>query len=409
VQREPIVVVGAGPVGLTAATALADQGLPVTVVETSPVPQTDWRASTFHAATLEVLERVGVVPDMLRLGLPVPRFQHRDRTEGLVAEFDFGLIADQTRYPFRLQLNQQRLVGLLFDRLRACDNVTLRFGARVTDVRDDAVVLAGGERIRASYVVGADGPGSTVRHSRGIEFDGSTYPRKFLIVSVAEAIDELIPGVAPVAYVSDPDEWLFLLRTPESWRVVLPLAEDADDEQALRPESIRARLDRVATAPGGWHLVDTQVYRVHQRVAARMRDGRVLLAGDAAHINSPLGGMGLNSGIHDAVDLAIRLGRVFDGPAADVEAELATYARLRRRVALDFVGADTHRNTVMMAERDPAVRRTNHDELRATAADPARAREWLLRASLVAAVRSHGIGSPPTAGSDRRCRTESAG
>lgn len=395
VERHPIVVVGAGPVGLTAATALSDQGLPVTVVETSPVPQTDWRASTFHAATLEVLERIGIVEDMLRLGLPVPRFQHRDRTGGLVAEFDFGLISDVTRYPFRLQLNQQRLVGLLYDRLRARDDVTLRFGATVADVCDGVVVLDDGERIAASYVVGADGPASTVRHSQGIAFDGMTYPRKFLIVSVEELIDELIPGVAPVAYVSDPDEWLFLLRTPESWRVVMPLEQDADDDEACTAESVRARLDRVATAPGGWHLVDRQIYRVHQRVAARFRKAKVLLAGDAAHINSPLGGMGLNSGIHDAVDLAIRLGRVWDAPESAIEAELSTYDERRRRVALDFVRADTHRNTVMMEERDEAVRRANQEDLRATAADPVRAREWLMRASLVAAVRSHGIGTPP--------------
>jgi 3-(3-hydroxy-phenyl)propionate hydroxylase len=408
-QRHPIVVVGAGPVGLVAATALSDQGLPVTVVEASPVPQTDWRASTFHAATLEVLERIGVVPDMLRMGLPVPRFQYRDRTEGLIAEFDFGLIADETRYPFRLQLNQQHLVALLFERLRGRTGVTLRFGTRVTGVEQPtgnpagpvSVLLSGpdgDERLPASFVLGADGPSSTVRRSLGIVFDGMTYPRRFLITSVAEQIDELIPGVAPVAYVSDPREWLFLLRTPESWRVVMPLEEDADDAEVRRPDSVRARLDRVAKAPGGFHLVDTQVYRVHQRVAAEFRRGRVLLAGDAAHINSPLGGMGLNSGIHDAIDLGIRLGRAWDAPAAGIDAELAAYAQRRRRVALDFVGADTHRNTVMMQERDDAVRRANQDDLRATAADPDRARQWLMRASLVAAVRSHGIGTPPSPG-----------
>jgi 3-(3-hydroxy-phenyl)propionate hydroxylase len=402
--RHPIVIVGAGPVGLTAAVALSDQGLPVTVVETSAQPQTDWRASTFHAATLEVLERIGVVDDMLRLGLPVPRFQHRDRTEGLVAEFDFGLIADETKYPFRLQLNQQRLVGLLYDRLRGRPDVTLRFGTQVVGVSQPdgpvQVELRGGGTLAASFVLGADGPASTVRRSLDIPFDGMTYPRKFLITSVAEQIDELIPGVAPVAYVSDPQEWLFLLRTPESWRVVMPLAEDVDDDEVLRPASVLARLERVAHAPGGYHVVDNQIYRVHQRVAGQFRRGRVLLAGDAAHINSPLGGMGLNSGIHDAMDLAIRLGRVFAAPDEILDAELDEYARRRRRVALDFVGADTHRNTVMMQERDDAVRRANQRELRATAADPRRAREWLMRASLVAAVRSHGIGTPAGSSTD---------
>jgi 2-polyprenyl-6-methoxyphenol hydroxylase-like FAD-dependent oxidoreductase len=405
-QRHDIVIVGAGPVGFTAAAALSDQGIPVTVVERSPVPQQDWRASTFHAATLEILERIGVTDDMLRLGLQVPRFQYRDRTEGLIAEFDFTQIADVTRYPFRLQLNQQRLVGLLFDRLKQRDNVTLRFNSQVTNIDDSgddhvAVELAtesGTETLKASYVLGADGATSTVRQSLGIEFDGMTYPQRFLIASVAEEIDDLIPGIAPVCYVSDPEEWLFLLRTPESWRIVMPVQDseaELDDLTIREPSRVKAKLNRVATAPGGFTLVDTQVYRVHQRVAAEFRRGRVMLAGDAGHINSPLGGMGLNSGIHDAIDLSIRMGRLWDATDAVVDSELSTYADRRRRVALDFVGADTHRNTVMMQEKDESVRQANQADLRATAADPERSREWLMRASLIAAVRSHGIGAPP--------------
>jgi 3-(3-hydroxy-phenyl)propionate hydroxylase len=396
------VIVGGGPVGLTAALMLARQGLSVTVLERSPQPGTDWRASTFHAATLEILEHVDVVDEMHRQGLAVPVFQYRDRRDGLVAEFDYGMIADETKYPHRLQLNQQRLVAILLDRLTAFASVRIQFGAtfRELEQHDDRVTVryattSGPGSTEADVVIGADGPSSSVRNALGIPFDGMTYPQRFLIASVTEEMDALLPGVANVAYVSDPHEWLFLLRTPESWRVVMPVTSDAPDDELTRPEAVNERLAMVAEAPGGYHLIDTQVYRVHQRVAERFRDGRVMIMGDAAHINSPLGGLGLNSGIHDAIDLGLRLGRLAQGGSADLDGELAAYADRRRSVALEFVQADTHRNTVMMQERDDATRRANQNQLRAVAADPAAAREWLMRASLISAVRTHGIGAPP--------------
>jgi 3-(3-hydroxy-phenyl)propionate hydroxylase len=396
---DPVVVVGAGPVGLTAAVALANRGLPVTVIEQAPGLGTDWRASTFHAATLELLDQLGVVEEMHARGLVVPRYQFRDRRQGLVAEFNFGMIAGETRFPYRLQLNQQRLVGMLLDRLDGRRRVSVRFGTRLAGLRQDdsgaglLVESAGGQQwLRGSFVVGADGPDSTVRGQLGIAFEGMTYPQRFMIVTVAEQLDEVISDLAPVAYVADPREWLFFLRTRECWRVVLPIGPDETDAEAVDPVRIAAKLQAAAPAAGGYHVTDRQLYRVHQRVATSFVHGRVLLAGDAAHINSPLGGMGLNSGIHDAIDLSVRLARIWYDPAADRQAELAGYAEHRRRVALDYVQADTHRNTLMLSEQDEAARRRNRDQMAATAADPARAREWLLRASMIAALRSQGIG-----------------
>ncbi len=398
--ERPVAVVGAGPVGMTAAATMAHAGLPVTVMEQHPEPRPDWRASTFHAATLELLETIGITGQMHDEGLIVPTYQFRDRRDGLIAQFDFRLLADETRYPYRLQLNQQRLVQMLFDRLQKNPNVQLRFGTRVTGLRSEAgqpvLQLDGPDgpgELTASYVIGADGPRSAVRDMLGVAFEGFTYPERFAITSTLVDLQELLPGLGHVNYVADPEEWLFILRTPESWRVVWPVPEGMSPEEASRPERLERQLQRVAPYPPGYPVIDHQVYSVHQRVAAAMRVGPVLLAGDAAHINSPIGGVGLNSGIHDAMDAGRRLARItHEGIGA--EAELAAYDRVRRTVALEYVQADTQRNTDRLRERDDTIRRQHQAEMRALAANPEKARAYIRRVSLLESVRRFGIGRP---------------
>jgi 3-(3-hydroxy-phenyl)propionate hydroxylase len=403
----PAIVVGAGPVGATAAVALARRGMPVVVVESAPEPLGDWRASTFHPSTMELLAGLGlgIADEMVATGLAVPKFQHRDRASGLIAELDLGLLADETPYPYRLQLNQQHLVRMLVERLRRFDTVRLMFGATLVGfTQDDSGVTAtvetqdGTVEITGSHLVGADGAASTVRGLAGVGFDGVTYPERFVIVSTSADFAELIPGIAHVNYVSDPEQWVFLLRTPESWRAVYPVPADTPREVVLAPESLQRELRAIAPLPGGYPILDAQLYGVHQRVASTFCTGAVALVGDAAHINSPLGGVGLNSGIHDALDLAERLVRVRDG--ADRDAELDAFAAVRRQVAVEYIRADTHRNTERMKETDPALRARNQAELRATAADPERARAWLRRSSLLESVRRYGVGRPPEALAD---------
>jgi 3-(3-hydroxy-phenyl)propionate hydroxylase len=401
-RDRPIAVVGAGPVGMTAAAALATAGLPVVLVELSPSPQPDWRASTFHAATMELLQTIDITGRMHAEGLVVPTYQFRDRRDGLVAEFDFGLLADETRFPYRLQLNQQHLVRMLAERLADDDRVRMRFGTRLTGMaidRDEVRLTVSGpdgaEEIRASYVVGADGPRSTVRSSLGVAFDGFTYPERFAITSTPVDLQELVPDLGHVNYVADPREWLFILRTPESWRVVWPVPASCSDDEASDPERLQNTLQGVAPYAPGYPVIDHQVYGVRQRVASAFRAGPVLLAGDAAHINSPIGGVGLNSGIHDAMDAARRLARIATEPGTDIEAELSAYDRIRRTVAVEYVQADTQRNTDRLRETDDAVRRRHQDEMRAIAADPERARAYIRRVSLLESVRRFGIGTPP--------------
>lgn len=401
-DHDPIVIAGAGPAGLSAAWALASEGVPVAVFEIHPRVMPDWRASTFHPPTLELLDGVGVATDMLAEGLAVDRFQYRDRRRGLVAEFDLNLLASDTPFPFRLQLNQQRLAQILAERLAAHPAATLCFDSEVVDAHQhaDGVTVTtrtpdGQQRHRGWLLLGADGAGSTVRQIIGASFEGITYEERYLIVSVAEELDQAIPGLGYVNYIADPVEALFILRTPESWRVLWPVPPGMDHEQALGDAYIQDRLHAVAPQGQRYRVIDRQLYTVHQRVASTFRDGRILLLGDAAHINSPFGGMGLNSGIHDGFDLSRRVLRVRQGGETSLEDELETYAHLRRTVALDYVRTITHRNTRRLQERSEAAREREHAELAAIAADPERAREWLLQSSMIASVRAHGIGESP--------------
>ena len=397
----PVLVVGAGPVGVTAAAALTRAGVPVVVIEAAAVHQTDWRASTFHPPTLELLDELGVAEQMHAEGLVVPRYQFRDRRDGLVAEFDFGLLSGETRFPHRLQINQQHLVRMLMARLHDDPHVSLRLGTRAVSFEETPAGVAltvdtgaGTEVLHGSHLVGADGASSTVRSLLEIDFEGFTYPERFLIVSTSVDMRSLLPDIADVNYIADPQEWLFLLKTPESWRAVYPVPEAQTREQATDLAEMQAHLQAIAPFPDGYPIGDHQMYNVHQRVAGTFRRGNAVLVGDAAHINSPLGGVGLNSGIHDAMDVARRIVRIRE-QGADADAELDTFARLRRRVAVEYVQADTLRNTERLNERDETRRRAHHAEMRAIAGDVERARAWCRRASLLESVHRFGIGLPP--------------
>jgi 3-(3-hydroxy-phenyl)propionate hydroxylase len=368
--------------------------VPVTVLEAGPGLSAESRASTFHPPTLEMLEDLGVLGPVLEQGLVARTFQYRDRRTGPVAELDLAVLARDTRHPYRVQLEQGKLTPVLLRALSRLPGSEVRFGARVAAVLQDAeavdAVLSDGTTVRGSHLLAADGAHSAVRRSLGIGFEGMTYPERFLVASVEDDLAAEIPGLAPIAYVMDPDEWLVLLRTPDHWRILLPTRGDTTDaaELALLPD----RLSSLRASAGGrtappWRVAQAGLYRVHQRVADTFRRGRVLLCGDAAHVNNPLGGMGMNSGIHDAVLMGAALRALVTGrPGADEALERVAAAR--RHCALTYVGAQTHRNWERLRVRDPARRSALAEELRATAADPARARQALLRSSMIASLRT---------------------
>jgi 3-(3-hydroxy-phenyl)propionate hydroxylase len=385
---ERVLIVGAGPVGLVAANALADAGVPVTLIEASADLAQDLRASTFHPPTLDMLARFDVTQGLIARGLVCPTWQFRDRATGVVATFDLGLLAGETDHPYRLQCEQWKLTEALRARLEGRAEVIYGVEAEGFTQDDDGVTLSltGAEPqvLRGRWLIGADGARSAIRRGTGIAFEGMTIPEIFLTMSTPHRFEETIPDLAPIAYISDPDEWLVLLRTPTLWRVLLPTDPTLSEAEMKAPERIEARLQAVCPKDGPYPVAHATAYRVHERVAESYVAGRVLLAGDAAHLNNPLGGMGMNGGIHDAFNLAEKLAAVWHGADPTL---MRRYGAERRHVALQAVQAQTLRNRRMLNERDPAARAAYHDELRRTVADPAAHKAFLMRSSMIQSLR----------------------
>ena len=380
-----VLIAGAGPVGLAAANVLAEAGIGVTVLEAEPRLPENLRASTFQPPTLDLLARFGATQKLIDMGRVAPKVQYRDRA-GWVAELDFGVLAGDTEHPFRVQCEQYKLNQVLAARLPG-----VRFGAEVTGVEQDGksvtVTLKGGEKLRADWLVGADGGKSRVREAIGVRLEGFTWPERFLVASTPFDFAQVMPNLADVSYFADPEEWYFLLRVRDVWRAMFPTRTEESEAEILSDASIERRLQRVHAKPGRYELAHRTLYSVHQRVAESYRKGRVFLAGDAAHLNNPLGGMGMNGGIHDAFNLATKLAAVIGGDQN--ESELDRYERQRRPVALEYVNRITIANKRHLEMRDAEEQRRWREELARAAADRDAMREYMLRISMIASLRKY--------------------
>ena len=387
-QRRNVIVVGAGPVGTVAALACARLGHSVTLLEAQSRIDDSPRASTTQPPTLEILAELGLIEEYLRVGLVSRTFQFWDRAKlELIAEFDFAQLEGETAYPFVVQTEQHKLANMAIARLGGMPNAEVRMGARVTGVRqqsDDVhVTCESGESLVADYVIGADGGRSTVRKSLDIEFEGYTWPERFLVITTRFDFQAAL-GCCFRNYMADPQEWTNLFKVAGDdlkgrWRAVYNTREDETDEEALSDAAVRARLSRIYVPEGERDYLHLNLYAVHQRVAKSFRKGRVFLCGDAAHVNNPIGGLGLNSGIHEAWHLAELLHGALRGEPVDLDA----YEKKRRPLNIKYVQEQTIANKKRLEEREPAQRAKRFAELRETAGDPKRHKAFLMRASLL--------------------------
>jgi 3-(3-hydroxy-phenyl)propionate hydroxylase len=387
-----ILIAGGGPVGLLCAWLLGRRGLAVRLFDNNSGLQ------AAHPATLDLLAEDGLDADMARVGLVAPIFQFWDRpSQQLVAQFDHAVLKDDTRHPFVVQCEQFKTAKLLLDRLRAFSNVEVLFDHEVIDVAQSADAVTVQVRDRSGAVaqhggvdlIGADGGRSTVRRRAGIAFEGFTWPERFIVLTTPYDF-EAGRGYCYRNYFADPGAWCNCFKVsadgpPGLWRTVYPTEPGRSDEDILSDAGVQARMQSFFPSPTPYEIVRRNLYVTHQRVAETFRKGRVLLAGDAAHVNNPIGGMGLNGGIQDAVNLCDKLTRIILG--GESERLLDLYDLQRRTVAIEFVQEQSIANKKRLEARDPDMRARNLDELRASAADPERARQFLLRTSMIASQR----------------------
>ena len=398
-ETKPVVIIGAGPVGMVAALALHRRDVPVVVLEAEAAPVKDQRAASTQPPTIEMLAALGLEAKIMERGLVSTSFRFFDRISGArVAEFDCGLLKDDTPFPFVLQHEQFKLVDTILKMMAGVPGWTVRFRARhvAHEQSGDGVSVSfetpdGTETIEASYLIGCDGGHSSVRRAAGIAFEGFTFPEKFIKIGTTFDFQRAGRDYVFRNYFSDPDEWCNLFKVrgdgpPGIWRCVFPCRIGESDEAALSPEGCEARLHKFFPDFRDFEVAYRSIYSVSQRVAETFRKGRVCLAGDAAHVNNPIGGLGMNGGIHDAMSLAPKLADVWRGHADSAELDL--YTRQRRRAQHDFVQEQTIRNKRELEEKDQAVRARNLDALRRVSEDPARARDYLRRATLIDSLKT---------------------
>ena len=386
--RTEVAIVGAGPVGLCLANLLARAGITTILVEAEPALGTDLRASTFHPPTLDLLDGLGITPRLLAEGLICPSWQIRLHPSGERAVFDMSVLAADTRHPYRLQCEQWKLSRALAERLAGEPAAELRFATRLLGLEQtpggvalDLETPRGRERLDAAVAVGCDGARSTVRSALRLAFEGVTYPETTLLATTLFPFEDHLEGLSNVTYCWKADGNFSLLKVPGRWRVSIYPREDLPIEAQMTPASIEASLQEIVGRAEPYEVIETRPYRVHMRIAPGYRVGRAFLAGDAAHVNSPSGGMGLNGGLHDAFALAECLvGFLRQGEDA---ARLDLYDRRRRPVARDEILAQADRNRARMREKDPARRRALLAELQEITADRGRLRAYLRRSSMI--------------------------
>ena len=390
---KPILIIGAGPVGLTTALRLSQLGIRSIILEKSKSIQNELRASTFHPPTIEMLDTLGIAEELISMGLKTKQWQFRVHETGEKAVFDLGHISKDTKYPFRLQAEQKELCRIATKKAETDKNIDLRMGHQLNDlVQNDAFVVISASTegrpdytIEAPFVVAADGGSSKIRDIMGLQFSGLTYPETTILVATQFPFHEHIEGLSNVNYVWSDWGTFSLLRLPGIWRCSLYPDTNETVDEATQPNSIKEKLTRIVPKQTDHKILEVRPYKIHQRILDRYDHGRVVFVGDAAHLNSPSGGMGMNGGIHDGWNLSGKLKDILMDHQPLTK--LSLYSEQRQKIAEKEILKNADKNRSRMQERDKDFRASELQRLKEIANDPKRARDFLLRSSMIKALR----------------------
>ncbi len=389
----PIIIAGAGPVGLVLALRLGHWGIPCVVLEADAQVSRDLRASTFHPPTLDMLDEYGITPALIHQGLVAPTWQVRMHATGEFAQFDLSVLQGETAHPYRLQCEQWRLSELLLAQIaRDLPHVQVRMGHPLVSFEqfEDHVHVrfttpeGEAQSLRGAFLIGADGGRSQVRKQLDLSFEGHTFPETTILATTHFPFHEHLPQLAYINYCWSASGTFSLLRLKHLWRVSLYPDEGQSMEEAVGMASVLDKLQRIAPGAAAQPVLEVRPYRIHQRVVQQYVVGRVILVGDAAHLNSPSGGMGMNGGIHDAFNLSEKLRDIWQGGPIE---GLQRYERQRRPIAIAHVLEQSGRNRARMQERDMAKRRAALQELQRKADDPVLHKAHLLNTSMITGLR----------------------
>ena len=382
-----VIIIGAGPVGTFAAYCLAEYGIETLVLESESTCETDMRASTFHPSTLKYLDNLNLADELIEKGLKAPIFQYRIRSTDEVLEFNLKELDDVLDFPFRLQCEQYKFARMLAGKLDRHRHSSVLFNRKLINFSEgnNKVTLdvdhhGTSEQYQCDYLIGADGANSIVRRNLGIEFSGFTYEEKFFTLSTQKPLENYFSNLSYVNYVSDPEEWFVLLKAPSAWRILVPVPQTLDDKAIKSNDYVSDIFTRVLNSCDPIETIHRTIYRVHQRVVNKMRYGRIMLAGDSAHLNNPLGGFGMNGGLHDAWNLAEKLDGIINHKKD--EDLLNLYDRQRRTVMNDFIQKQTIRNKKMIEETGDANYSSEWMRMRNLHENENERRDYMLRQSM---------------------------
>ena len=382
-----VIIIGAGPVGTFAAYCLAEYGIETLVLESESTCETDMRASTFHPSTLKYLDNLNLADELIEKGLKAPIFQYRIRSTDEVLEFNLQELDDVLDFPFRLQCEQYKFARMLAGKLDRHRHSSVLFNRKLINFSEgnNKVTLdvdhhGTSEQYQCDYLIGADGANSIVRRNLGIEFSGFTYEEKFFTLSTKKPLENYFSNLSYVNYVSDPEEWFVLLKAPSAWRILVPVPQTLDDKAIKSNDYVSDIFTRVLNSCDPIETIHRTIYRVHQRVVNKMRYGRIMLAGDSAHLNNPLGGFGMNGGLHDAWNLAEKLDGIINHKKD--QDLLNLYDRQRRTVMNDFIQKQTIRNKKMIEETGDANYSSEWMRMRNLHENENERRDYMLRQSM---------------------------